>query len=596
MSTYYCLITNAGLAKLAAAQAAGTAVTLSQFAVGDSNGIYYEPLATQLTLVGEEWRGAINRVFVSPNDATRIVIEALIPASAGGFDIREAGIIDADGALFAVGKYPLTSKPAPGSGSEKDLYVRMILQVNNAATVTQTIDPSVVTLTQAALDALDWKNSCKVGTIGNVNLSGGAPSTVDGVALAINDRVMVKNQTTASQNGIYRVQTVGTGSNGTWVRATDADSAFDVTANLVVAVEQGTVNADSIWMLTTNGPITMGATDLAFVCIFGDNDKASTHSALVGGHSGQAPLSISSSSTNSMTGSGHSHAVSIAGETVKGIVELATAAETTAGTDATRAVHPAGLKVELDKKAPTASPVLTGVVTAGQRIVGGFGATSTSGVLDWNDVSNATSGQGATLLLAAAQNGPGGDGYFHSFCFEYAAKNGTGNITQFAIPSSLSVGDSFFWRVRYGDTWTPWIQAATTGSAQTLTNKSLESPTLTGIPTAPTAVSGTNTAQLATTAFAHGDVSKTANGYQKLPSGLIMQWGISAMIAPNSDGTVIFPLAFPLTCVSVVCTPNISDFNDLNSIKITLSTKTYFVAQNASDHAAPTVYWIAVGY
>ncbi|MFZ9260906.1 MAG: hypothetical protein ACO23G_10765, partial [Limnohabitans sp.] len=53
-----------------------------------------------------------------------------------------------------------------------------------------------------------------------------------------------------------------------------------------------------------------------------------------------------------------------ASETDKGVVELATAAETTTGTDTTRAVHPAGLKVELDKKAPLASPALTGVPTA----------------------------------------------------------------------------------------------------------------------------------------------------------------------------------------------------------------------------------------
>jgi len=57
-------------------------------------------------------------------------------------------------------------------------------------------------------------------------------------------------------------------------------------------------------------------------------------------------------------------------EAVKGIVELATAAETTTGTDATRAVHPAGLKVELDKKAPLASPALTGTPTAPTAAVG----------------------------------------------------------------------------------------------------------------------------------------------------------------------------------------------------------------------------------
>lgn len=510
MSTYYCLITNAGLAKLAAAQASGTPVTLSQFAVGDSGGVFYEPLATQLTLVSEEWRGAINRVFVSPNEATRIVVEALIPASVGGFDIREAGIIDADGDLFAVGKYPLTNKPAPGSGSEKDLYVRMILQVSNAATVTQTIDPSVVTLTQAALDALDWKNSCRAGTTGNVALSGGAPSTVDGVALAVNDRVLVKNQTTASQNGIYRVQTVGTGSNGTWVRATDADSAFDVTANLVVAVEQGTVNADSIWVLTTDGPITLGTTALTFACVYGQQDKASNHISLDNGHGGQTPKTLSGSTTNSLDASGHTHAISAASETVKGAVELATAAETTAGTDNTRAVHPAGLKVELDKKAPLASPTLTGVVTAGDRVKGGFGATSTTGVADWNDVSNAVSGQGPTLLLGTATNGPGPNRYFHAFTFEFSHKNGSGDMTQFAVP--YIQGDPMYMRVRGSMTWGAWQPFVLADATQTLSNKTLASPTLTGVPATPTAAADTNTTQVASTAFVIGQAGTGAPG------------------------------------------------------------------------------------
>jgi hypothetical protein len=64
-------------------------------------------------------------------------------------------------------------------------------------------------------------------------------------------------------------------------------------------------------------------------------------------------------------------AIGDATETAKGILQLATVAETTAGTDATKAVHPAGLKVELDKKAPLASPTFTGtpnVPTAAEAV------------------------------------------------------------------------------------------------------------------------------------------------------------------------------------------------------------------------------------
>ena len=76
---------------------------------------------------------------------------------------------------------------------------------------------------------------------------------------------MVKNQTTAADNGIYTVTTVGSGSTN-WVltRATDADTSAEVTAGLFVWVEEGTINADSGWVLTTDQTITLDSTALSF--------------------------------------------------------------------------------------------------------------------------------------------------------------------------------------------------------------------------------------------------------------------------------------------------------------------------------------------
>ena len=153
---------------------------------------------------------------------------------------------------------------------------------------------------------------------------------------------------------------------------------------------------------------------------FEASGSVSAHAGLASPHSGQTPKTSSGSTTNTVDATGHTHTISAASETVKGAVELATAAGTTAGTDNTRAVHPAGLKVELDKKAPLESPVLTGTVVAGRQILGGFGALG-AGVTDWNDASNARAGQGYVLLLGSAANGPGGDSYFHPFTFEYGS-------------------------------------------------------------------------------------------------------------------------------------------------------------------------------
>lgn len=112
----------------------------------------------------------------------------------------------------------------------------------------------------------DWKQSARVATTGsNITLSGGAPATLDGVNLQVNDRVLVKDQTTASQNGIYIVQTLGSGSNGTWIRSLDANQSAYVTAGMTIIVSEGTTNGYTTWKLTTADTITLGTTSLTFV-------------------------------------------------------------------------------------------------------------------------------------------------------------------------------------------------------------------------------------------------------------------------------------------------------------------------------------------
>jgi len=87
---------------------------------------------------------------------------------------------------------------------------------------------------------------------------------------------------------------------------------------------------------------------------------------------------------------------------------------------------------------------------------GGFGAISTGGTTDWNDSTNARSGNGFTLLLGGATNGPGGAGYHHAFSFEYGGKNGTGNMTQLAIPYYVASDQELYYRTRYNGTWSSW--------------------------------------------------------------------------------------------------------------------------------------------
>lgn len=123
--------------------------------------------------------------------------------------------------------------------------------------------------TTAALPACTYDNGASgVGATltGNAN---GALSAQDGVTLAANDDLLVKDQATSSQNGIYTLTTVGTG--GTpfiLTRRTDADSPTELLA-ATVAVTEGTVNGDRVFLCTANATITVGTTALPWVLVGG---------------------------------------------------------------------------------------------------------------------------------------------------------------------------------------------------------------------------------------------------------------------------------------------------------------------------------------
>lgn len=137
----------------------------------------------------------------------------------------------------------------------------------NITNVADPINPQDVATrnyVDAARVGLDVKLSVRAGTTANVTLAGSAPNVTDGVTLALNDRILVKNQTTGSQNGIYTVTTLGTGSNGTWTRATDADTSAKVTSGMFTFISEGTTLATSGWILQTPDPITLGTTSLTF--------------------------------------------------------------------------------------------------------------------------------------------------------------------------------------------------------------------------------------------------------------------------------------------------------------------------------------------
>ncbi len=155
---FFIIHTAAGLRAMAEAVSQGVPINLTEMAVGDGGGAAAAPEEAQTALVNEVFRAAITRIYTPDplNQPSRFVAELTIPATAGGFTMREVGIFDANGALFAVGSLPETYKPEAADGAFSDTIVRAEFLTSNAEVVTIQMDPHVVTASQAWVRAQDY--------------------------------------------------------------------------------------------------------------------------------------------------------------------------------------------------------------------------------------------------------------------------------------------------------------------------------------------------------------------------------------------------------------------------------------------------------
>jgi hypothetical protein len=128
-------------------------------------------------------------------------------------------------------------------------------KITNVAEPTLSTDAATKNYVDSVAQGLDVKASVVVATTANITLSG--TQTVDGIALVAGDRVLVKNQSAASANGIYAV------SAGAWTRTEDANAWAELVSAFVF-VEKGTINADTGWVCTVDAGGTLGSTAVTF--------------------------------------------------------------------------------------------------------------------------------------------------------------------------------------------------------------------------------------------------------------------------------------------------------------------------------------------
>jgi hypothetical protein len=592
-SKFFAILTDVGAAKLANANVLGIPWNITEMGVGDANDTDPQPSAKQTKLINEWRRRPLNQLRIDPVNSAVIIAEQVIPADEGGRWIREVGLYDKDGDLVAVANCAPSFKPILSQGSGRTQVVRMNLIVSSNANISLKIDPAVVLATREYVDSrileelskLDIKQSVRAATTVNINLSG--LQTIDGVALVGGDRVLVKNQSIAKNNGPYVVAA------GAWARAKDADNNANLTPNLTVAVESGTTQADSIWQLVTDGPIVVGATALTFKDItdglarlfspsFAGNPTAPTAALFdsskslatteyvmraAGNYRGFTSLTAAASLTtasagtlvtvigsftitlppaNTMTYGGAIHFLNIGGGVVN--VECAEADSYNVGSGA----HPVSIPLQ-----PGAS--LTVVTSPTQAAWWAWGSAQ----LQYAKVHGTTAPLfDNSKLLATTEFVQRALNNYSSFQSISASRNfalsdvgallwfNSGGSYSLNLPSPAAMGvtgASFtVFCTSVGGTITSsggaTIQDQSGGSATSYAMKMGQSAKF-------VATSSTQWTVLEATSSLGKNADfaalTTDNGYQKLPGGMILQWGVTGPIAAGAGTTVAYPIIFP---------------------------------------------------
>ncbi len=129
-------------------------------------------------------------------------------------------------------------------------------KITSLATPTATTDAATKGYVDSVSQGLDVKDSVKVATTANITLSG--TQTIDGVSVSADERVLVKNQNTQTENGLYLCKA------STWARTSDLAAGSDA-AGMFTFVEQGSQNADVGFVCTSNkGSAVVGTNNLAY--------------------------------------------------------------------------------------------------------------------------------------------------------------------------------------------------------------------------------------------------------------------------------------------------------------------------------------------
>jgi hypothetical protein len=217
---------------------------------------------TALNLKQATITGAATSIVSSDLTASKILASnGSGKVSASSIDSANLNYLDATSSI----QTQINSKANDADVLKKDGSVSLTGDLNlGTHKITNVVDPlsnqdaATKFYVDNLVSGLDWKQACHVASVANVNIAS-APASIDGHAFVNTERVLLKDQSTASQNGIY----VFNGTGNALTRATDADTWNEIVGS-VVYIEQGSTNGGSKWNCTNVSGGTLGVTAINF--------------------------------------------------------------------------------------------------------------------------------------------------------------------------------------------------------------------------------------------------------------------------------------------------------------------------------------------
>lgn len=225
------------------------------------SGTDYAPATSGTSLLKGNGSGGFSNAVASTDYAPATTgSSALKGNGSGGFAAATLNDVGAPTASFSMNSQKITSLLDPTSAQDAATKAYV-----DAAAVGIDFKPSVKAATTAALPTNTYSNG--TGGLGATltATSNAALAAQDGVSLSVGDRLLVKNEATAANNGIYTVTQVGSGAAPyILTRATDSDTASEISSGNLTYVEQGTVNGGQQWIISTTSAITVGTTSITW--------------------------------------------------------------------------------------------------------------------------------------------------------------------------------------------------------------------------------------------------------------------------------------------------------------------------------------------